>query len=823
MPISNRHWKDNERPMSGTVLRKERDMDEKRFSRPVGLRQIQITDEFWRREQELVRTEVIPYQWEALNDRVSGAAPSYCMHNFRAAGRLVGEKKRAGGGFTAPAYTYRGFEVLPEDPAHPDPDAFYGFVFQDTDFSKWIEAVAYTLTWHPDPRLEQIADEAIDVVCAAQWENGYLDTYYILNGMDRAFTNLKDHHELYCLGHLTEGAVAYYQATGKDRLLKAACRFADYAASVFGPEEGKCKGYPGHEIAEMALVRLYEVTGCERYLRLAEFFLNQRGTEPHYFIEEEKRRWLYEHGKETGRKGGEPAASGSAASGSAASDSSAADSAAAGGAPETAAREFPPRIRALTAADYAYYQADRPVRAQAEAKGHAVRAGYLYSGMADIARLSGDEAMYAACRRLWDNIVKEKLYITGGVGGTRDGEAFSYPYDLPNDAAYSETCAAIALVFFARRMLQIRPESSYADVMELALYNTVLAGMALDGKSFFYVNPLEAVPEACRRDSRLSHVKPVRQKWFGCACCPPNLARLISSLGAYAYTENEDTLWFHLYLGGRVTKEVRLGQRPAAGEDAQGVWGETMSGKLREDSLHSGQESARPRAARITLRMETEMPWAGKVQVHVCEAEPAASGAGSEPCGAPGTEDGGIGCTLAFRIPGWCRGYRAEVIRGGQRQEICRPEAGYAEPTAWVEDGYLYIGGPWRSGDTILLDFPMEVRVKAANPRVREDVGKVAVTRGPITYCAEEADNGSGLHLYRVDLEKAASIRTETSVSLGHPMEILRVPAKKMTAAAAALYSDYMPPEEEDTELTLIPYYAWANRGEGEMAVWLRG
>ncbi len=761
-------------------------MDKKNFSRPLDLKQIQITDEFWQREQELVRTEVIPYQWEALNDRVPGAAPSYCMHNFRAAGRLMREKKTAGTAFAAPAYSYRGFNVLPEDPAKPDPDKFYGFVFQDTDFSKWIEAVAYTLTWHPDPELERIADEAIDVVCAAQWENGYLDTYYILSGMDRSFTNLKDHHELYCLGHLTEGAAAYYQATGKDKLLKAACRFADYAASVFGPEEGKRKGYPGHEIAEMALVRLYEVTGCENYLQLAEFFLNQRGTEPHYFIEEEKERWLYEQGEKSGA-GGQDGAPESAV------EEERGESAQKAG--RKAAREFPARIRALNAASYAYYQAHQPVREQSEAVGHAVRAGYLYSGMADVARLTGDEAMYAACERLWNSIVKEKLYITGGVGGTSHGEAFSYPYDLPNDAAYSETCAAIALAFFARRMLQIRPDVRYADVMEQALYNTVLAGMALDGKSFFYVNPLEAVPEACRKDSRLDHVKPVRQKWFGCACCPPNLARIVSSAGAYAYTENEDTLWFHLYMGGRVTKTVRVGEENTA--------------------ACAGTAGGTPRTARLTLQVETGMPWNGNVKITVCEADRTAA------------------CTLALRIPGWSGGWHADIICGGKKREAAR-----------IEDGYLYVTGSWQEGDSISLEFAMDVHMKVADPRVRENLGRAAFVRGPVTYCAEEADNGKDLHLYRVDPagigytaeeknapdgsegcaapKSGSGIRVEMTDRLGHPMAVLKVPAKKLVPDGGPLYRDYAPPAEEDAVLTLIPYYAWANRGEGEMTVWLR-
>ena len=673
-------------------------MDQGSFSAPVGLSQVTVKDAFWSRTMELVRREVIPYQWEAINDRVPGAAPSWCMRNFRVAGQLMREK-RENAAFVPPKYTYRGFEALPEDPDHPDPDRFYGFVFQDTDFSKWIEAVGYSLARHPDPELEKIADEAIDLVCAAQTEDGYLDTYYIINGMDAALTNLRDHHELYCLGHLIEGAVAYYQGTGKDRLLKAACRFADYISERFGPEEDKCKGYPGHEIAEMALIRLYEVTGEERYLRLSRFFIDQRGQEPNYFIVEERKR--------------------------------------AGNA------SLPSHT------DLYYTQAHKPVREQDEAVGHAVRAVYLYSGMADAARLTGDEALYAACQRLWDNIVNKKLYVTGGIGGTHVGEAFSYAYDLPNDSAYSETCAAIGLVFFARRMLQISPESRYADVMEQALYNTVLAGMALDGKSFFYVNPLSVNPEACERDRRLGHVKPVRQKWFGCACCPPNIARLTSSVAQYAWTESADTLYTHLYLGGEVVK--RFGEKE------------------------------------LRLEIESHFPWDGHVVAKI-HAEGPVSG------------------TLAFRVPGWTE--NARITSDKQRRD---------------KAGYVYLTGEWRDGDEVALDFPMPIRMLAADPHVREDIGKVAFTRGPITFCAEEADNGRNLHLLRVDRARLTLLDAVPQDIFGHTTLALAVPGLRLPLPEEGpLYRPFADAREEPVTITLIPYYAWANRGKGEMTVFLR-
>lgn len=711
-------------------------MDKKNFSMPIDLKQVTVTDAFWHREQELVRREVIPYQWEALNDRIPDAAPSYCMHNFRAAGRMMQEKRKKGSAYIAPSYTFRGFETLPEDPKNPEQDKFYGFVFQDSDFSKWIEAVGYSLTQHPDAQLEQTADEAIDLVCAAQLENGYLDTYYIINGMDRAFTNLKDHHELYCLGHLIEGAVAYYQATGKDKLLNAARRYADYAASCFGPQKDQCKGYPGHEIAEMALVRLYEVTGEERYLELSQFFLNQRGTKPYYFDEEEQRRAALE-----------------------------------GRAVQLSEEDEGER--------YAYNQAHKPVREQEEAVGHAVRAVYLYSGMADVARLTADDAMYAACKRLWDNIVREKLYVTGGIGGTSHGEAFSFPFDLPNDTAYSETCAAIGLAFFARRMLEIKAESQYADVCEQALYNTVLSGMALDGKSFFYVNPLEVVPEACHKDFYKSHVKPVRQKWFGCACCPPNIARIVSSVASYAYTEQEDTLWFHLYMGSVLTKMV------------------------------GGQE--------VNLCVETSMPWNGHVSVklHTQEA---------------------VSCTLAMRLPGWSVNGRATVVCGGVSAGISWEKGGKnlyvvqgSLTEVSVQDGYLHLSGAWQDGDCITLDFAMEVHMVSADERVREDLGKAAFIRGPVVYCMEEADNGKDLHLYSADTARIGAdcqhVVVEMSEELGHPMAVLNVPGKRRLVSQSeknTLYRKYEPAQYEEVTLRMVPYYAWCNRGEGEMSVWVR-
>ncbi len=690
-------------------------MNSSDFSRPLNLNNIEICDSFWGREQELVRKEVIPYQWDALNDNIPDAAPSFCMRNFKVAGRLMKEK-RENTKFIEPKYSFRGFNALPEAGKEPESDKFYGFVFQDSDFSKWIEAVGYTLTTHPDPELEKIADKAIDIVCDAQYENGYLDTYYIIGGMDRIFTNLQDHHELYCLGHLLEGAISYYQATGKDKLLIAARRFAGFVAQKFGPEEGKIHGYPGHEIAEMALCRLYELTGEKKYLDLAKYFVDERGKQPYIFDEQAKERALYN------------------------------------------GEQYVPNT---DPGKYRYHQANIPVREQNEAQGHAVRAVYLYSGMADVARLTCDEELYSACLRIWNNIIEKKLYITGGIGATHLGEAFSHDYDLPNDLAYSESCAAIGLAFFARRMLEIEPRSVYADVMEKSLYNTVLAGMALDGKSFFYVNPLEVVPKDCALDERKRHVKPVRQKWFGCACCPPNIARTVASIGNYAYTINNNCLFTHLYVGSRVR---------AAFDDVP-----------------------------VEFEMDSDLPWGSHSTMRIKPSKSAAS------------------FSIAFRIPDWCRGRYSVFVNGKELSEITKDCIDVKEKC-----GYLYLTSEWAEETTIRLEFSTEIRAISSNSSVKENAGKVAFTKGPITYCMEEADNGRDLWDIYVLPKQLVQARSFMGDISGVKMTFLEVPALRIKQAESnCLYTDYSEGTRESISVKLVPYFAWANRGEGEMRVWV--
>ncbi|MCR5763669.1 MAG: glycoside hydrolase family 127 protein [Treponema sp.] len=441
-----------------------------------------VDDSFWGKRMETVRTQMIPYQWKALNNQIQGAEPSWCIRNFRLAAQVVAKGK----------------DSLTGDCSQK------GFVFQDSDLYKWLEAVSYTLAWHPDKELEDLADSAIDLIASAQMPDGYLDTLYILGDIEKRFTNLKDNHELYCLGHMVESAVAYYSVTGKDKYLNVARRFTDCVSACIGSEDGKIHGYPGHPILEMALMSLYEATGQKSYLNLACYFINQRGQNPLFFEAEDK--------KFGNKDWWGPSYLG-----------------------------------------YQYYQAGLPLRSQDAAQGHAVRALYLYSGMADVARETGDESLVNACKTLFRNITTRQMYITGNVGQCSFGESFSLDYDLPNDLIYGETCAQIALVFLCQRMLRFGINGRISDVMEKALYNGVLSGASLDGQSFFYVNPLEVVPELTKKAQPYVHVKTERQKWFGCACCPPNFARLVSSIGSYVNSVDRESnvIATHLFIAGK--------------------------------------------------------------------------------------------------------------------------------------------------------------------------------------------------------------------------------------------------------------------------------
>ncbi|MEF2965018.1 beta-L-arabinofuranosidase domain-containing protein [Paenibacillus sp. M1] len=643
----------------------------------VPLNRVNIRDEFWSYYINLVRDVVIPYQWDALNDRVNSAEPSGAVRNFRiAAGLEQGE--------------------------------FYGMVFQDSDVAKWLEAVAYMLESDPDPALEEIADGMIDIIAMAQQEDGYLNTYFTVKEPGQRWTNLAECHELYCAGHMIEAGVAYYRATGKRKLLDVVSRFADYIDSVFGTEPGKLAGYDGHQEIELALVKLYQATGNERYLRLSRYFVDQRGQKPSFFAHEHKERGGKSH--------------------------------------------WPDGYAAL---NLEYSQSHLPVREQEKAIGHAVRLLYMLTGMADVAAETGDESLLAACRRLWDNIVNRQMYITGGVGSMPQGEAFSFDYDLPNDTVYAETCASIGLIFFAQRMLRISPEAQFADVMERALYNTVVGGMSRDGKHFFYVNPLEVDPKACGGGNRkYDHVKPVRQEWFGCACCPPNVARLLASLGEYIYTVQGDSIYTHLYIGGEAKLEV------------------------------GGQQ--------VGIKQTSHYPWDGRISLEVTP------------------EQAGSAFALAVRIPGWCK--QAVLTVNG---------AAYPLDAGTVVNGYAVIERSWQPGDLVELNLDMPVLRMHSHPLVRANAGKVALQRGPLVYCLEQADNGPNLH--EIMLPREVQLEAGREDLLGDVVtvraEVLRLRESDWNGE---LYSDKPTPEAKRETVKFIPYYAWANRGEGEMTVWVR-
>lgn len=438
----------------------------------VTVKQVHIKDDFWSEIQNRIINVVIPFQEHVLNDEVEGVAKSHAIENFRiAAGLSTGE--------------------------------FYGMVFQDSDVAKWLEGVAYSLVVHPDAELEKRADEVIETIEKAQQEDGYLNTYFTIKEPEHRWQNLQECHELYCAGHMMEAAVAYYDATGKDKLLKVMERMADHIDRRFGPD--KTTGIPGHQEVEIGLMRLYHTTGEERYCNLAEYFINERGKNPNFFYEESQKRGWTHFG--------------------------------------------------IDPKDTVYNQSFATVYDQKEAVGHSVRAVYMYTAMADIAGTTGDERLYQACVDLWKNMTEKRMYLTAGIGSTGELEAFTKDYDLPNDMVYAETCASIGLIFFAKQMLELEADGKYADVMERAFYNGTISGMQADGKRFFYVNPLEVNPGISGVVPGYKHVLPERPGWYACACCPPNLVRLITSLGKYVWDETDDTIFSHMFVGQKAELE----------------------------------------------------------------------------------------------------------------------------------------------------------------------------------------------------------------------------------------------------------------------------
>lgn len=611
--------------------------------RPVPFTRVHIDDVFWAPRLETNRQVTVPY----------------CFEKCEQTGRISNFAKAGG---------------LQEG-------QFEGIYFNDSDLYKVIEGAAYSLQNRPDPELEAYVDDVIDQIAAAQWPDGYLYTYYsIPRQPEKRWTNLAAMHELYCAGHFFEAAAAYYQATGKRKILDVAVRLADHIDSVFGPN--KRYDVPGHEEIEIGLVRLYRVTGRQRYLDLAKFFLDERGNAAH-------RETLYG----------------------------------------------------------LYCQDHLPVTQQSRAVGHAVRAGYLYCGMADVAALVGDAVYVAAIDRLWEDVLTGKTYLTGGIGARHGGEAFGEAYELPNESAYNETCAAIANAMWNHRLFLLHGHARYIDVLERIIYNGFLSGVALEGNRFFYPNPLAS-------DGGYE-----RSPWFGCACCPVNIVRFVPSIPGYVFAAGDRTAYINLYVGGAGTVRLARGS--------------------------------------VRLEQKTRYPWDGRVAIRV------------EP-------HGDREFAIALRIPGWARDeavpsdlYR--FLSPSDEQAVVRLN-GQKQPFE-LEGGYVVLRRSWVDGDVIELELPMPIRRVLAHPSVQADLGRVALQRGPIVYCFEEADNGPKFdHLLLGD---DAPFKAEHRADLLGGVTVL-----VGTAAACATREDGTIHEEART-ITAIPYYAWAHRGAGAMRVWL--
>lgn len=631
---------------------------------PLSWQQVRLESGFWGARQEINRAVTLPAEYRQLQE--TGRLESLML-------------------------TWK-----PGQPNEPH-------IFWDSDIAKWAEAAAYALALHPDPALEAQLDEIVDRFAAAQQSDGYLNTHFTVVEPGKRWTNLRDQHELYCAGHLFEFATAYYLASGKPKILDVARRYADHIAQQFGRGEGQKRGYPGHEEIELALVKLYRVTGERRYLDLAQYFVDERGQQPHYYD------------LEAIARGDDPAK--------------------------------------YWAGGHDYNQSHLPVREQSDAVGHAVRAMYLYSGMADLVAEQGDAELHAALRRLWRSVTQRRMYITGGVGSSAVGERFSYDYDLPNDTAYAETCAAIGLVLWAHRMLQIERRAEYGDALERALYNGVLSGVSLDGERFFYANPLEVHPGdyALRPYMRgWSSYRIERQPWFTCACCPPNVARLIASLGGYLYSQAGREIAVHLYAASHATLAVG--------------------------------------GVQVALTQETDYPWEGAVRLHVAPERPAL-------------------LALALRIPGWCRDATLRI--NGQ-------------PVALTLDrGYVRVERTWQTDDLLELDLAMPVERIEAHPLVRHDAGRVTLMRGPLVYCLEEADNGPALADLALPREAALTARWAPDRLGG----VVVIEGQGLRRDASRWDNDLYRPVGAPTApapLCAIPYCAWANRGVGEMSVWIR-
>jgi len=614
----------------------------------VNFSKVNITDNFWKPKIDKVATVTMRaciYQTEVKTPRI---------RNFEKVARNKGEK-------------------------------FEGLYYDDSDVYKALEAMAYSLKTHPDSALEAKADVWIDKVAGAQLPDGYLDTYFTLRDISQRWTNIEAHED-YNAGHLMEAAVAYYNVTGKRKLLDVAIRLANHIDSTFRLA-GK-KWFSGHEEIELGLVKLYKVTNNDRYLKLADWYLQQRG------------KGYYTYGKTWFTPG--------------------------------------------------YWQDLKLVKDQTEITGHAVRAMYLYTGAADVASLMGDNGYMNAMKSVWEDVVYRNMYITGGIGSAGDNEGFSKDYDLPNEDAYCETCASVGMVLWNQRMCQLTGESKYIDVLERSLYNGALDGLSLSGDHFFYDNVLASNGQHQRRE------------WFGTACCPANIARLVTSVGNYIYGKSNDGIWVNLFVGSNTDLQI-------GGND-------------------------------VAVTMETNYPWDGKVKLNIDPVKKSKF-------------------KLYVRVPGWYQDKAVPgdlYVTGGDDgvPDIYNPTVNGKAVNFQYENGYAVVEREWKKGDVLQIDFPMEVKKVTAKADVKDDKGRIAIQRGPLVYCVEGADNKDGV--WNLIFPENTNFTTTGYKILDEP--VIALQAELPSAVANA---DGTGIEIKKRKVTAIPYYCWANRGANAMQVWL--
>ena len=615
---------------------------------PVNFSLVNITDNFWKPKMDKVATATIQacvYQTETATPRIK---------NFEKVARKQGEKHE-------------------------------GIFYDDSDVFKALEAIAYSLKNRPDKDLERKADEWIDKIAAAQLPDGYLNTYYTLTGLDKRWTDMSMHED-YNGGHMIEAAVAYYEATGKRKLLDVSIKWADHFDSLFGP--GKRHWVTGHQELELALVKLYRVTKNDKYLKLAHWLLEERG---HRYA----KGYTWTDWKDTG-----------------------------------------------------YAQDIKPVKEQTEITGHAVRAMYMYTGAADVAAHTHDTAYMRAMKKVWEDVVFRNMYVTGGIGSSGGNEGFSRDYDLPNEQAYCETCASVGMVFWNQRMNALTGEAQYIDVLERSLYNGALDGLSLSGDRFFYGNPLASGGRHARRE------------WFGTACCPSNIARLVASLGNYVYANSDNGIWVNLFVGSNTVIPLAKGK--------------------------------------VSMQVETNFPWDGKVKIAFNPAKK-------------------MNYALRIRIPGWAlnQAVPGDLYTFMASKEINIPISVNGKAINYtIDKGYAVIERVWQKGDVVECQFPMDVRRVVSRPEVRFNIDRVALQRGPLVYCVEGADNNG--KAWNFVVPDNATISTTQHTVLSEPVIALtaELPVLELGADSLTVTTRSKP-------ITAIPYYVWANRGSNEMQVWL--